>query len=79
IVFSVSEANQHLTVQTQTQKIEFRNNRSFLNNQIVNGLADTGASSVEKQPFTGLLSFFFSITNNIFIGLLSLTLIILIM
>lgn len=42
IVFSVSEADQHFTVQTQTQKIEFRNNRFFLNNQIVNGLADTG-------------------------------------
>lgn len=78
IVFSVSEADQHFTVQTQTQKIEFRNNRFFLNNQIVNGLADTGASTVEKQRFTGLFSFFFSITNNILIGVVTLTLIILI-
>lgn len=78
IVFSVSEADQHFTVQTQTQKIEFRNNRFFLNNQIVNGLADTGASTVEKQRFTGLFSFFFSITNNILIGVVTLALIILI-
>ncbi len=78
IVFSVSEADQHFTVQTQTQKIEFRNNRFFLNNQIVNGLADTGASTVEKQRFTGLFSFFFSITNNILVGVVTLTLIILI-
>ena len=59
-------------------QIEFRNNRFFLNNQIVNGLADTGASTVEKQRFTGLFSFFFSITNNILIGVVTLTLIILI-
>ena len=53
IVFSVSEADQHFTVQTQTQKIEFRNNRFFLNNQIVNGLADTGASTVENNDLQG--------------------------
>ena len=51
IVFSVSEADQHFTVQTQTQKIEFRNNRFFLNNQIVNGLADTGPQQLKTTIY----------------------------
>ncbi len=80
IVFSVSEADQHFTVQTQTQKIEFRNNRFFLNNQIVNGLADTGASTVEKNnDLQSYFSFFFSASQIIFlVGVVTLTLIILI-
>lgn len=77
IVFSVSEADQHFTVQTQTQKIEFRNNRFFLNNQIVNGLADTGLQQL-KTTIYRVIFILFSITNNILIGVVTLTLIILI-
>nr|WP_246875402.1 hypothetical protein [Enterococcus faecalis] len=78
LIFSITEADQHFTLQTQTQKIEFRKNRFFLNNKIVNGMADTGASTVEKQKFTGVFAFFFNITNTILVVLVTLTLVILV-
>lgn len=65
IVFSVSEADQHFTVQTQTQKIEFRNNRFFLNNQIVNGLADTGPQQLKNNDLQGYFHSF-SVSQTIF-------------
>ncbi|MGK9320099.1 hypothetical protein QQG07_01940 [Melissococcus plutonius] len=64
-------------MQTLTQHIEFKNNRLYLNDKLVNQLDDIEEIKVKKMNTNGHFVRFFSITNFVLIATIIITLLVL--
>nr|WP_278842483.1 hypothetical protein [Melissococcus plutonius] len=70
-------SNNRLELQTLTQHIEFKNNRLYLNDKLVNQLDDIEEIKVKKMNTNGHFVRFFSITNFVLIATIIITLLVL--